>query len=201
MAEPAIFGWCFGCGMAVSWGGGGPHFASSEIFGQVPCGPVWPGVRARDQAELEAKVSELFAIEAPGHWLEWVPGCGALDLDDYVLPAHDYPGAPDYTSDCSYGCGAWAGPSRSGGPDGWKPPPGEIDHGFQPCPKAPRIRWLRISADPDGPPVDFIDVWEVVRQARAAGVPVWIERLRCCRELPEGVPDRHVRDHVHDLRW
>lgn len=49
---------------------------------------------------------------------------------------HDYPGAPGYnpkdpgecyTSDCRYGCGCWAGPSRSGGPEGVDP--------FGECPK------------------------------------------------------------------
>lgn len=43
---------------------------------------------------------------------------------------HVYPGSPGhdpkdpgdcYTSDCSNGCGCWAGPSRSGGPDGIDP--------------------------------------------------------------------------------
>lgn len=51
---------------------------------------------------------------------------------------HKYPGAPGhnledpwvcFTSDCSYGCGCWAGPSRSGGPDGVDP--------FGECPNHP----------------------------------------------------------------
>ena len=44
---------------------------------------------------------------------------------------HYYPGCDDplnfYTSDCSYGCGAWMGGSRSGAPDGVDP--------FGLCPK------------------------------------------------------------------
>lgn len=34
---------------------------------------------------------------------------------------HHYPAAPHATSDCSYGCGCWMGPSRSGGPTGLSP--------------------------------------------------------------------------------
>ncbi len=42
---------------------------------------------------------------------------------------HIYPGGEDFTSDCSNGCGAWMGPTRSGGPKGIDP--------FGSCPKAP----------------------------------------------------------------
>jgi hypothetical protein len=42
---------------------------------------------------------------------------------------HHYPAAPDATSDCSHGCGCWAGPARSGGPPGLDP--------FGKCPNNP----------------------------------------------------------------
>ena len=41
------------------------------------------------------------------------------EFNDYG--AHEYPAAPHGTSDCKYGCGCWAGPSRSGGPPGIDP--------------------------------------------------------------------------------
>ena len=61
-------------------------------------------------------------------------------VSDPVVPHghHLYPGAPGhnpadpgdcYTSDCKHGCGAWAGPSKSGAPEGIDP--------WGPCPKAP----------------------------------------------------------------
>ena len=61
---------------------------------------------------------------------------GKIESPDEHYP-HDYPGDPDkpenngdaWTSDCSYKCGAWAGPSRSGGPEGIDP--------FGECPKHP----------------------------------------------------------------
>uniref|UniRef100_A0A6M3L9S0 Uncharacterized protein n=1 Tax=viral metagenome TaxID=1070528 RepID=A0A6M3L9S0_9ZZZZ len=34
---------------------------------------------------------------------------------------HNYPTAPHQTSDCSFNCGCWAGPSNSGGPAGVSP--------------------------------------------------------------------------------
>ncbi|RTL06392.1 hypothetical protein EKK58_05425 [Candidatus Dependentiae bacterium] len=51
-----------------------------------------------------------------------------------ILRPHYYPGVTidgklTHTSDCAYGCGAWMGGSRSGGPDGVDP--------FGECPKAP----------------------------------------------------------------
>ena len=63
----------------------------------------------------------------------------------YEYP-HKYPGAPGhnpdnlgdcFTSDCEYGCGCWAGPSRSGGPDGVNP--------FGNCPKHPTVLALASS--------------------------------------------------------
>jgi hypothetical protein len=53
---------------------------------------------------------------------------------------HSYPGEPGhnpddpgdcFTSNCAYGCGAWAGPSRSGGPEGVEP--------FGDCPNHPEL--------------------------------------------------------------
>ena len=60
---------------------------------------------------------------------------------------HKYPGRPGhnpndpgdcYTSDCEYECGCWAGPSRSGGPDGVDP--------FGNCPKHPEYPATKMAA-------------------------------------------------------
>lgn len=40
----------------------------------------------------------------------------APKVDPSRYGSHNYPGAPDHTSDCSHGCGCWMGPARSGGP-------------------------------------------------------------------------------------
>lgn len=48
-----------------------------------------------------------------------------VDPDKFGL--HDYPAKPHRTSNCTYGCGCWAGPVRSGGP---------VDP-FGPCPRNP----------------------------------------------------------------
>lgn len=45
---------------------------------------------------------------------------GLVPVREVEFP-HEYPLAPHSTSDCAYQCGCWAGPLRSGGPDGVDP--------------------------------------------------------------------------------
>lgn len=49
-----------------------------------------------------------------------LPATGSDAPMEVTFP-HNYPERPDRTSDCKHGCGCWAGPSRSGGPDGVDP--------------------------------------------------------------------------------
>jgi hypothetical protein len=64
------------------------------------------------------------------------PGPPLVSDPDAATWPHDYPGAPAnnppgeaFTSDCRHGCGCWAGPTRSGGPEGIDP--------FGDCPRHP----------------------------------------------------------------
>jgi hypothetical protein len=74
------------------------------------------------------------AFEAHIDW--FLAGAATAEITEPPRFPHDYPGAlghnPDdpgecFTSDCRHGCGCWAGPSRSGGPEGVDP--------FGECPK------------------------------------------------------------------
>ncbi|HSR52129.1 MAG TPA: hypothetical protein VLV83_14960 [Acidobacteriota bacterium] len=169
-----VLGWCFGCKRELRWNAeqNGKWRPPTEHwrFGggaEICRGPVWPGVRAHDQAEADRLIPELLAVESPGHWLEWVPGRGKINLSGYLTPdfvAHyrETDASPSTTAPPNEETGiAVAQIARAA----YK----ERGHGL--------IDWLRISADPDGPPVNIDHVRAVVAEAREAGVPVWIERL------------------------
>lgn len=82
--------------------------------------PPAPEPKQQTEAELAAEYERARkALGLP----ELVPiGPGLVRVGGHVYDEHG-------TSDCHNGCGCWAGPSRSGGPDGVDPLNG-------PCPKA-----------------------------------------------------------------
>lgn len=87
---------------------------------------------------------------------------------------HEYPAAPDHTSDCKFGCGCWAGPARSGGPLGLDP--------FGECPGNPKDgRKLGVNTDYEIVVTRRIRVLE----SRAYNAEQEVERLKYIKNTPK----------------
>lgn len=86
------------------------------------------GMRTISDAALERMKPKPWSREKIGEVFGWRDTeDGAIETR--ALYPHRYHGQINHTSDCEYGCGAWAGPSRSGAPD-------DIDP-FGSCPNHP----------------------------------------------------------------
>ena len=88
------------------------------------CGHVTP--RTEEGAKQH---EEMCRWKKAGHdvWVEDGEVCHAPKVPPELFGSHDY-GDHDGTEDCRYGCGCWAGPTRSGGPV----------NPFGPCPRNPK---------------------------------------------------------------
>lgn len=92
-----------------------------------PCPYCGKAFRAGGRTKTQHE--EICKWKHAGHsvWVEDCKVCHCEKVLTELFGPHDY-GKDDHTQDCAYGCGCWAGPSRSGGP---------VDP-FGACPKNPR---------------------------------------------------------------
>lgn len=137
-----------GFGYIVTMPGGAEEWfrfawqATARAEGWTPP-PEPPKVLTDEERRLQAEAVRK-ALGLP----ELVPiGPGLIRVGGHVYDEHG-------TSDCRNGCGCWAGPSRSGGPDGLDP--------FGACPKAqlmgPGIGRLTAGSTLHGKPLEDRDM-------------------------------------------
>lgn len=139
---------------------------------QWPLSNVWLGVSAEDQKRADERIPDLLATPAAIRFVSAEPLLGPI-----VLPSggHFYPHM-EGTVDCAHGCGAWMGPTRSGGPTGKEPP--EVG-GFGPCPKNPELDWVIIGGESGAGarPFRYSWGWRLLKQCRKAKVPCFFKQV------------------------
>lgn len=161
-----------------------PEFArewleGSAIQGLWPCDNVWLGTSVENQDQADKRIPILLQTPAKVRFLSVEPLLGPVDLDfpqnncDQPSPESE---CPDCGGDVACEGEGWRCVEHSGMHIGcgWK------SDGWNDEPDArPSIDWVIIGGEsgPHARPCDLAWIRSIVRQCRAAGVPVFVKQM------------------------
>lgn len=126
---------------------------------------VWAGTTVEDQRRADERIPHLLRVPAAVRFLSVEPMLGPIRLDYMDVESH--PAAATLGPIGAYQINALTGRNRDMG---------------RPCPSVPRVSWVIIGSESDGPrpgkrETDPAHVLDLVDQCDAAGVAVFVKQL------------------------
>ena len=123
---------------------------------------VWMGVSVEDQRAANERIPFLLSVPAAVRFLSMEPLLGPVKLDHLDVEAH--PAASRLGPLGGYFVNALTGENRDMG---------------RPCPDVPRLDWLIVGGEsgPGARPMAVEWAADILRQAQAADVPVFVKQL------------------------